>query len=58
MKYDKEKESEASLKDKTPEYIFVTAEGDGKWAPVFDAINAYALIVDENAMETKQLPRG
>lgn len=58
VSYEKGIESEESVYEKTPEYIFVTAEGDGKWVPVFDAINAYALIKDENAMETKQLPRG
>ena len=58
VRYDKSKESEASLKEKEVEYILVTAEGDGKWVPVFDAINLYALIVDENALETRQRPRG
>ena len=45
------------MKEETPEYIFVSAHGNGKFVPVFDAINAYALIVDENAMETKQVPQ-
>lgn len=56
VKYDKGSESEAQVKKKTPEYILVTAKGNGKWVPVFDAINLYALVVDENALETRQYP--
>lgn len=54
VRYDKASETEESVYAKTPEYIFVTAHGPDKWAPVFDAINAYALVLDENALETKQ----
>ena len=54
VRYDAATESEASVYEKEPEYIFVTADGNGKWVPIFDAINAYALVVDEDAMETKQ----
>lgn len=54
VRYDKASESEESVYEKAPEYIFVTAYGPDKWAPVFDAINAYALVLDENALETKQ----
>lgn len=54
VRYDKASESEDSVYSKTPEYIFVTASGPDKWAPVFDAINSYALVLDENALDTKQ----
>lgn len=54
VRYDKATESEESVYSKTPEYIFVTACGPDKWAPIFDAINSYALVLDENALETKQ----
>ena len=43
---------------RTPEYIFVSAHGLTKWTPVFDAINAYALVIDENALETRQYSQG
>lgn len=56
VRYDKATEQEESVYTKAPEYIFVTAAGPDKWAPVFDAINAYALVLDANALETKQLP--
>lgn len=54
VRYNKETETEESVYTKTPEYIFVTARGTDKWAPVFDAINSYALVLDENALDTKQ----
>ncbi len=57
VRYDKETETEESVYQKTPEYIFVTAHGPDKWAPVFDAINAYAFILDENAFENTQYPK-
>ena len=53
VRYDSAVDDDASAKKKAPEYIFVTAEADGKYSPIFDAINAYALILDENAMETR-----
>ena len=53
VRYDSAVDTDESAKKKAPEYIFVTAEADGKYTPIFDAINAYALILDENAMETK-----
>ena len=54
---DKDQVTEADMeemKEYQPQYIFVTAHGHGKFVPIFDAINAYALVVDENALETKQ----
>lgn len=54
VRYDKATEQEQSVYQKTPKYIFVTARGGDKWAPIFDAINAYALVIDENALETRQ----
>ena len=58
VKYDMGTESEEDVKKKTPEYILVTAKGNGKWVPVFDAINLYALVVDDKALETRQYPGG
>ena len=55
VKYDKDTEKEDDLKSKTPGYIFVSAHGGNVWAPIFDAINMYATVVDPNALETKQV---
>lgn len=55
VKYDKDTEKEDDLKSKTPGYIFVSAHGGSVWAPIFDAINMYATVVDPNALETKQV---
>ena len=40
--------------EKDAEYILVTAHGNGKWVPIFDAINTYATVSDPNALETRQ----
>lgn len=55
VKYDKDTEQEEDLKSKAPGYIFVSAHGGSVWAPIFDAINMYATVVDPNALETKQV---
>ena len=55
VKYDKDTEKEDDLKSKTPGYIFVSAHGGNVWAPIFDAKNMYATVVDPKALETKQV---
>lgn len=53
VRYDKDTDDVDEVYTRDPEYILVTASGDGKWVPIFDAINTYATIIDPNALETR-----